>query len=187
MPEYHILVHARGTVEATDTEAAMEQGLEAARELAMLIGNGTVGPLYETELKGVHLVPDGDRSIFHTVRPWNNLGPLPYKTEDTRLTYADGQPIRTGDVVRMDCKNEDVHGSWVEYLVDKAPGGYVVRYLRSAKGWVLPLGYTGGNLLDLLDEEHSAKTMTFAMRPMLTRTFTYVGPFVASEWEKDRA
>lgn len=185
MPEFDITIQARGRVEADTLEDATTVGHEQARVLADAAEDWVVR-VDETELLTVQPVQDGKASNFHTIRPWNFLTPQ-NMGEDTLLAYPpvgpDTVPVRVGDVVRKACDNDEVHGPWVDYLVDKAPGGYVLRYIRSDKGWVLPLGYTAGNLMEHAMEETSLKMVVFSMRPLVASELTFIGRYRAEDYE----
>lgn len=66
--------------------------------------------------------------------------------ERERTLFSDraGEEIFLGDVVRTQIEEafQHTHGAWAEYEVTKAAGGYVLSYVRSEKGCVLPFGYT---------------------------------------------
>lgn len=64
--------------------------------------------------------------------------------ESTEFADRDGKEIFLGDVVRAEIEEpfQDMHGTWAEYEITKAAGGYVLSYTRSEKGCVLPFGYT---------------------------------------------
>jgi hypothetical protein len=86
--------------------------------------------------------------------------------EITMFRDADGDEICTGDVIRAPITiNTELHGTWGDYLVEKAPGGYKLSYLRSEKGQKLPKGYTGGYMVDLLpdEDETDLKTLVFTL------------------------
>jgi hypothetical protein len=80
-----------------------------------------------------------------------------------------GVEIMTGHVVRAAVNvNQELHGNWADYTVEKAPGGYKLSYLRSEKGDILPKGYTAGYMADTLPEEdqRSQKVLVFTLRPV---------------------
>lgn len=82
---------------------------------------------------------------------------------------SDGQPLCVGDEVRAPVSiNQNVHGTWAEYEIKKAPGGYVLSYLRSEKGQVLPIGYTAGYMYETIpdDDEVDHKTLVFTQVPI---------------------
>lgn len=90
-------------------------------------------------------------------------------SEETMFNDKGDVPIRVGDVVRMATTgNVELHGTWCEYRIRKAPGGYVFSYLRSEKGQILPEGYTGGYMADSLPDkdEHDIKTLVFTLKPI---------------------
>lgn len=92
--------------------------------------------------------------------------------EDTLFLASDGLPIFTGDVIRAPITiNTELHGAWGEYAVRKAPGGYLLSYLRSEKGQILPEGYTGGYMHDVLPDgdEIDLKTLVFTRVPVRVR------------------
>lgn len=64
--------------------------------------------------------------------------------ETTRMADRDGVELFVGDVVvsPIDEPYQEHHGEWAEYEIGKAPGGYVLLYVRSQKGCILPFGYT---------------------------------------------
>jgi len=65
--------------------------------------------------------------------------------ETTMFADKNGREIFLGDVVRADVSApfDTTHGTWAEYEITKAAGGYVLSYSRSEKGCMLPFGYTG--------------------------------------------
>lgn len=86
--------------------------------------------------------------------------------ESTMLCDETGAEIFTGNTIRTAVTgNTDLHGDWAEYLVSKGPGGYVLRYLRSARGRVLPEGYTGNYMADSFPpgNEFDLKQLVFAL------------------------
>jgi hypothetical protein len=100
-------------------------------------------------------------------------------TEETMFLDATGTPSRLGDVVRAPITiNTDFHGSWGEYRIRKAPGGYLLSYIRSEKGQILPEGYTGGYMADCLpdEDEHDLKTLVFTQVPVQVRGWRIVAP-----------
>lgn len=64
--------------------------------------------------------------------------------ESTGFADADGAELFLGDVVRARIEEpfQELHGTWGEYEITKAAGGYVLSYSRSEKGCILPFGYT---------------------------------------------
>lgn len=91
---------------------------------------------------------------------------------------AAGTMIRMGDVIRAPITiNQKVHGTWGEYRIRKAPGGYLLSYLRSEKGQILPEGYTGGYMADCIpdEEETDLKTLVFTQVPIQISGWTIVG------------
>jgi hypothetical protein len=93
----------------------------------------------------------------------------PATAEDTLFLDAEGTPIRVGDIVRAPVTiNQRFHGTWADYRIRKAPGGYVMAYLRSEKGPVLPEGYTAGYMTDNIpdSDETDLKTLAFALVPI---------------------
>lgn len=90
-------------------------------------------------------------------------------SEETMFLDCSGIPIRVGDVVQATISiNQHVHGDWVQYRVRKAPGGYVLAYHCSEKGAVLPPGYTGGFMTEVIpeDDEQDMKSLIFAVVPI---------------------
>lgn len=89
-------------------------------------------------------------------------------TEGTMFLDSSGTEIKVGDTVRAPCLNIEVHGSWCDYKVEKAPGGYKLSYQKSEKGQILPVGYTGGYMADCLpdEDEHDIKTLVFTQVPL---------------------
>lgn len=82
---------------------------------------------------------------------------------------ATGTMIRLGDIVRAPISiNQHVHGTWANYRVRKAPGGYLLSYLLSEKGAILPEGYTGGYMADCIpdEDETDLKTLVFTQVPL---------------------
>lgn len=99
--------------------------------------------------------------------------------EETMFLDASGTMIRLGDVVRAPITiNQGVHGTWGEYRIRKAPGGYLLSYLRSEKGQVLPEGYTGGFMADCLpdEDETDLKSLVFATVPIPVSGWRIVTP-----------
>lgn len=89
--------------------------------------------------------------------------------EETMFLDASGEMILLGDIIRAPITiNQYVHGTWGEYRIKKAPGGYLLSYLRSEKGQILPEGYTGGYMADCLpdEDEADAKTLVFTQVPI---------------------
>lgn len=87
--------------------------------------------------------------------------------EFTLFTDKNGVELFLGDVVRHETKEpfSDMHGSWVEYEIVKAPGGYVLAYFRSEKGCVLPFGYTACYMNDFeTDDLPDLKSMIFSTK-----------------------
>lgn len=66
---------------------------------------------------------------------------------------SNGAPICIGDTLRRDIHDNDMHGDWVEYTVELRGLTPVLFYLRSQKGQVLPVGYTGGILANDYDNK----------------------------------
>lgn len=56
--------------------------------------------------------------------------------------------IRVGDVVRYQTDEfaRNIHGEWSESLIVHRNGSWIMDYLRSKKGPVLPRGYLAGEL-----------------------------------------
>lgn len=99
-------------------------------------------------------------------------------TEQTMFLDADEQHILLGDIIRAPITiNQDIHGTWGEYRVKKAPGGYILSYLRSEKGQILPEGYTGGYMADLIPDadEVDLKTLIFTQVPIKVSSWKKVG------------
>lgn len=63
--------------------------------------------------------------------------------ESTGFADLAGHELYLGDVVRADVEEpfQEMHGTWCEYEITKAAGGYVLSYTRSEKGCLLPFGY----------------------------------------------
>lgn len=99
--------------------------------------------------------------------------------EDTMFLDAGGTMIRLGDVVRAPVAiNQQLHGTWAEYRIRKAPGGYLLSYIRSEKGAILPEGYTGGYMADCIpeDSETDLKTLVFTMVPIRVDGWQIIAP-----------
>ncbi|CAN5571455.1 hypothetical protein BH10PSE14_BH10PSE14_06140 [soil metagenome] len=97
--------------------------------------------------------------------------------EATMFLDATGKEIRLGDVVRAPIDiNQSLHGTWGEYRIRKAPGGYLLSYLRSEKGQILPEGYTGGYMADCIprDDETDLKTLVFTQVPVQVSSWRIV-------------
>lgn len=64
--------------------------------------------------------------------------------ERTMFADKDGRELFLGDVVRAEIESpfQTTHGTWAEYEITKAAGGYILSYVRSEKGCILPFGYT---------------------------------------------
>ncbi|KTE23135.1 MULTISPECIES: hypothetical protein [unclassified Sphingopyxis] len=91
---------------------------------------------------------------------------------------CNGVEICTGHVVRAPITgNRELHGAWADYTVEKAPGGYKLSYLRSEKGDILPVGYTGGYMADTLpdDDEFDIKALVFTKMPLRVSGWEIVG------------
>lgn len=75
--------------------------------------------------------------------------------EKTNFIDKNNINICVGDTVRLPCDcNNETHGDWCDYTIEKAPGGYKFSYLISEKGQRLPVGYTSAYMSDMaLDEE----------------------------------
>lgn len=91
--------------------------------------------------------------------------------ERTMMADKDGRELFLGDVVRADVAEPFLiigpHGTWAEYEITKAPGGYALSYLRSEKGAVLPFGYLCCLMIEF-DREAlpGMKSLMFAKEPV---------------------
>jgi len=85
--------------------------------------------------------------------------------ENTMFLDKNGNPIFTGNVVRMPTCNEQVHGKWVDYTVKKVPGGYAFAYFRSAAGQILPDGHTGSYVFENCPDVNMEELM-FSLVPL---------------------
>lgn len=97
--------------------------------------------------------------------------------EETMFLDSTGEMIRLGDIVRAPITiNQHTHGTWGDYRIRKAPGGYLLSYLRSEKGQVLPEGYTGGFMADCLpdEDERDLKPLVFATVPIAVSGWTII-------------
>lgn len=97
--------------------------------------------------------------------------------EETMFLDCDGTPILLGDIIRAPIViNKTLHGTWGDYRIKKAPGGYVLSYIRSEKGKIFPEGYTGGYMHDQLhdDDEVDIKTLIFTEKPVQARQWKLV-------------
>jgi hypothetical protein len=98
--------------------------------------------------------------------------------ETTMFLDRNGDAICVGHKVRAPISiNQEVHGTWGEYEIVKRPGGYVMSYLRSEKGEILPPGYTGGYMHDVIpdDDECSLKELVFTKVPIQVKGWRIVG------------
>jgi hypothetical protein len=98
-------------------------------------------------------------------------------SEDTMFLDKSGRPIHVDAVIRAPIDiNQELHGTWGEYRVKKAPGGYILSYLRSEKGQILPEGYTGGYMHEQLsgEDEIDLKTLVFTKKPIKVSRWTIV-------------
>lgn len=126
--------------------------------------------------------PDGatscDEQNRHCAYP-ACVDPAADTREDTMFLDCNGTPIRLGDVlqVAVTC-NERVHGSWAQYRVRKAPGGYMLDYHCSEKGAIMPPGYAGNYMADALPEEDELdlKTLFRATVPLPVSGWRIVPP-----------
>jgi len=104
---------------------------------------------------------------------------LPAPKEDTMILDESGRMIRVGDIVAMDTEKpfQEMHGTWCQYVVEKAPAGYRLGYWLSQKGQVLPKGYSGGYMSDhIMDAEDKAlKQMIFSTVPVRSRKLRVIG------------
>lgn len=99
--------------------------------------------------------------------------------EETMFLDREGEMIHVGDVIRAPVSgNVELHGTWADYTIEKAPGGYKLSYLISEKGQCLPIGYTGGYMPDVLPEsdEHDLKTLVFTKKPIRVDGWEIIRP-----------
>jgi uncharacterized phage protein (TIGR01671 family) len=66
----------------------------------------------------------------------------------TGLKDKDGKDIYEGDILKRPSINNEVHGDYSYQEVVFRNGTWIVQYLRSEKGKILPRGYTAGELID---------------------------------------
>lgn len=88
-----------------------------------------------------------------------------------RTMFADkhGTELFLGDVVRTAIKDPFTvtHGLWADYEITKAAGGYVLSYIRSDKGCILPFGYTAQFMNQYeLDELPDLKMLLWSTKPI---------------------
>lgn len=64
--------------------------------------------------------------------------------ETTGFVDRNGEELFLGDVVRTEVEEpfREAHGAWADYEITKAAGGYVLSYVQSETGCILPFGYT---------------------------------------------
>jgi hypothetical protein len=89
--------------------------------------------------------------------------------ETTLFADNQGKEIFLGDVVRAQIKEpfQDTHGTWAEYEITKAAGGYVLSYVRSEKGCILPFGYTAQFMNQYeIDELPDLKMLLWSDKPV---------------------
>lgn len=91
--------------------------------------------------------------------------------ESTNMADATGRELFVGDVVETEVEEPfrsiGVHGRWTHYEIAKAPGGYVLSYLRSETGPVLPLGYLSCYMTEFRDDElPDRKVLLMAKTPV---------------------
>ncbi len=98
--------------------------------------------------------------------------------EETMFLDRNFRPICVGHIIRAPITiNQDRHGTWGEYEIVKRPGGYVMSYVRSELGEILPKGYTGGYMNDVLpeEEEKGLKELVFTQVPIKVDGWEIVG------------
>lgn len=69
------------------------------------------------------------------------------------LCDTNGVEFRVGCIVRSECINQDIHGTWVDYEITLQGVIPILSYLRSEKGEILKVGGTACCLSDIYDNE----------------------------------
>jgi hypothetical protein len=137
-------------------------------EQAENIGTGTV----------TQAVQRGNGSEYHRIVDTEEAYSF-HGRERTMILDTTGRMICVGDIIRHPIQEpfQEMHGTWGEYVVEKAPGGYRLSYWQSEKGKVMPRGYTGGYMQEfVLDHECKVlKEMVFALVPVRSTTMTIMG------------
>jgi hypothetical protein len=137
-------------------------------EQAENVGTGTV----------TQAVQRGNGSEYHRIVDTEEAYSF-HGRERTMILDTKGRMICVGDIIRHPVQEpfQEMHGSWGEYVIEKAPGGYRMSYWQSEKGKVLPRGYTGGYMHEfVMDHEcKNLKEMVFALVPVRSTTMTIMG------------
>jgi hypothetical protein len=97
--------------------------------------------------------------------------------EATMFFDESGIEIRLGDTLRAAVNiSGSLHGAWVDYNVEKCPGGYKLAYLRSEKGQIRPVGYTTELMSKVLTDRHEIdfRELLFTHQPIQVHGWTIV-------------
>lgn len=146
------------------------------------LGHGSLATAAEMALEGLYVESGANVGPTATADEaftavMAHLRELKQHRENTMLVDVTGAMIHVGDVVRAAVGvNDEFHGSWADYTVEKAPGGYRLSYFISEKGQRLPVGYTAGYLSDTFmeKEDRSMKDMVFSQVPLQSKRLTIV-------------
>lgn len=111
--------------------------------------------------------------LSRTMHGWNEIFDLPaweifpgtpeqrayMVMQYTGLKDKNGSEIYEGDILKVPSINDHVHGNYSYKEVIYRNGTWIVQYIKSEKGQVVPRGYMAGHLIDCYD--HDYKDLVF--------------------------